>query len=462
MRNQAPSRRKACSICNEKVVPRTAHPSRGCLETSCIRQFARDARRAEGKIEIRNAPPLGKGVFATRGFEMGDVLGEYIGKLLPTDSAPDESDMYQYTCDGVAVITAKELGNWTRFINHDCEPNVEVDDNHYGGRRALIFTANRDIAPGEQLAIDYGVDYFINANIRCRCPLYGGVAHIPGQEPQDEEAPRAQLRTGLMARKTGMASTIAEIVRKNRRNRVRDTIVVRTSPQARVEDVMAQVGDELLNRATKQRDSNRVRKLGRVDVTRYRGSARTPTTPVTPNVGLTGHLGSARRSSQDSSSNPNVSMTGYRGSMRIPMNQRNANLRTQPAPPLPPPHSQQPIEQDPDDEKMYDIMAQVGTQLVNSAHQRQNLDPNVGMTGYRGSARTPITRRGPGRFGTRRAEPARLPRLTEYGTPDEDNEPEPVIVRPGGFRRENWPVIANDEDGDEDEEEMYDDEYNFW
>ncbi|KIO28773.1 hypothetical protein M407DRAFT_71406, partial [Tulasnella calospora MUT 4182] len=59
-------------------------------------------------------------------------------------------------------IDAWACGNWTRFINHSCQPNMKVytayhdpydHDNPPPGK--LIFVTTRDIRVGEELTIDY-------------------------------------------------------------------------------------------------------------------------------------------------------------------------------------------------------------------------------------------------------------------------------------------------------------------
>lgn len=76
------------------------------------------------------------------------------------------------------TTAAREFGNWTRFVNHHCNPNLSVGVGMYGHRRAVVFRANRDIAAGEQLCIHYGEDYFNNLNIDCNCNAQL-VAHQP-------------------------------------------------------------------------------------------------------------------------------------------------------------------------------------------------------------------------------------------------------------------------------------------
>lgn len=73
---------------------------------------------------------------------------------------------------------AKDFGNWTRFVNHNCNPNVSVIIGMYGRRRSVVFRANRDIPAGEQLGIHYGENYFNQLQISCNCGVHAG-PHMP-------------------------------------------------------------------------------------------------------------------------------------------------------------------------------------------------------------------------------------------------------------------------------------------
>lgn len=72
----------------------------------------------------------------------------------------------------------------TRFVNHRCKPNLDVQFITYGRRRCLCFVAHRDINPGEQVFIHYGDDYF-----RERRPCLCDVVPYPHRPPLGSEPP---------------------------------------------------------------------------------------------------------------------------------------------------------------------------------------------------------------------------------------------------------------------------------
>ncbi|KAK2604089.1 hypothetical protein N8I77_007047 [Diaporthe amygdali] len=145
-------------------------------------------------VEIRGAGLMGKGIFAKIDIEQDTLLGEYLGELLPLNAPQDNMDAYQFTLDNICIITARDYGNWTRYINHSCTPNVRGDDGMYGNRRAITFHALRDISADEQLTFDYGDAYFGNMGINCQCDAFPG-PHLRGGAPVPP-APAAQAAAG--------------------------------------------------------------------------------------------------------------------------------------------------------------------------------------------------------------------------------------------------------------------------
>ena len=64
----------------------------------------------------------------------------------------------------VAYIDSEDpdLSSWVRYVNHESEARVGCNlRSRVDGRRRLVwFEASRDIAPGEELAYDYGAAYW--------------------------------------------------------------------------------------------------------------------------------------------------------------------------------------------------------------------------------------------------------------------------------------------------------------
>ena len=93
------------------------------------------------------APSLihGHGVFAQIPLRKDEMIGRYQG---PRTEHDDTYVLWVEDDDGWRGIDGRNL---LKFVNHSSRPNVEfVGDELY---------ALRDIAPGEELAFDYGEDW---------------------------------------------------------------------------------------------------------------------------------------------------------------------------------------------------------------------------------------------------------------------------------------------------------------
>ena len=114
------------------------------------------------RIAVRRSGVHGKGVFAARTLEPGEILVEYTGEIISAEAAqerhphdpmqPDHT-FYFEIADG-RVIDALYGGNAARWINHSCEPNCEADETPEG---RVFIKALRPIGPGEELFYDYGL-----------------------------------------------------------------------------------------------------------------------------------------------------------------------------------------------------------------------------------------------------------------------------------------------------------------
>ena len=108
---------------------------------------------------------MGYGVFTEKKIFPADYIGEYTGLVRKRVGRIDQKNDYcfEYSIgDWVYnpfIIDAKSQGNFTRFINHSADPNIEpicvcVDDVMH-----IIFMALKEIQEGTQLFYQYG-DYF--------------------------------------------------------------------------------------------------------------------------------------------------------------------------------------------------------------------------------------------------------------------------------------------------------------
>lgn len=96
--------------------------------------------------------PYGRGVFATRSFCRGELVGVIHGDII------DDEDYSSDYCMDLGGTLSLEPRAPFRYVNHSCEPNSQlfiVPPERPGEDPVLILEATRTIPPGQELTIDY-------------------------------------------------------------------------------------------------------------------------------------------------------------------------------------------------------------------------------------------------------------------------------------------------------------------
>lgn len=114
--------------------------------------------------EVRRAS-AGRGLFATITFKRNEKIIQYVGEEVLFETA--RNSKYLIEVDETTVIDGSCHSNKARYINHSCKPNAQA----YIVDRDVFIYARRRIAPGEEITIDYGEDYWKEhiASKGCRC-----------------------------------------------------------------------------------------------------------------------------------------------------------------------------------------------------------------------------------------------------------------------------------------------------
>jgi SET domain-containing protein len=103
-------------------------------------------------LSVEESPIQGKGVFAERSLHAGERIGYFEGYQVDHDTA------YSLTFGNRRIEPTGIL----RHLNHSCSPNA-----WFQGRR---LTALREIAPGEEITIDYiATESTISHHFHCDC-----------------------------------------------------------------------------------------------------------------------------------------------------------------------------------------------------------------------------------------------------------------------------------------------------
>jgi hypothetical protein len=113
----------------------------------------------------------GLGLFATKPIKKGTKIIRYFGPLLDCKKKKDDAieNKYLFELNDRWTIDGSVRENVARYINHSCKPNAESDVKPR--KRKVFIRAIKDIEPGEEIAYDYGTDYFkaYLKPIGCKC-----------------------------------------------------------------------------------------------------------------------------------------------------------------------------------------------------------------------------------------------------------------------------------------------------
>uniref|UniRef100_A0A0K0FKZ7 SET domain-containing protein n=1 Tax=Strongyloides venezuelensis TaxID=75913 RepID=A0A0K0FKZ7_STRVS len=169
------------------------HPISKCDDKKCrLKLEAYYESKKDRRLEIffKN-PTIGWGLRTLEFIPKYSFIGEYVGWYEKSDALLEPSAyIFQFGYTNYNVISdARRFGNYTRFANHSCNPNVltieanckgwssyKKKKNDKGESKTkykhipqIWFIADQDIYPGEELFINYGTSYFTNVDYNCLC-----------------------------------------------------------------------------------------------------------------------------------------------------------------------------------------------------------------------------------------------------------------------------------------------------
>jgi len=111
-------------------------------------------------VVVRESPIHGRGVFAARRIEPGEVIIDGCRDVL-TDKAVEalsaEERIFLSVVDGRSILMQEPA----RFVNHSCSPNAR------GTARCDI--ATRVIEAGEEITVDYVAEQVPGLRLECNC-----------------------------------------------------------------------------------------------------------------------------------------------------------------------------------------------------------------------------------------------------------------------------------------------------
>ena len=86
---------------------------------------------------------------------IGEVISEKEFQRRMTEDYSKDHHHYCLNLDSGLVIDGYRMGNMSRFVNHSCNPNSEMQKWNVNGYYRMGLFAIRDIPVGEEITYDY-------------------------------------------------------------------------------------------------------------------------------------------------------------------------------------------------------------------------------------------------------------------------------------------------------------------
>jgi SET domain-containing protein len=120
------------------------------------------------KTEVRPSPIHGQGLFASRAITRGEIVAVKGGHVLTApqwaelEPALGPADIQISEDLFITPVTPAERDGSMLYTNHSCDPNLAIQGQ-------IVLVAMRDIAPGQELTIDWATTDDGNYELPCRC-----------------------------------------------------------------------------------------------------------------------------------------------------------------------------------------------------------------------------------------------------------------------------------------------------
>lgn len=136
--------------------------------------------------EVFQTNRKGRGVRSIGIIEKGIFIIEYVGEVITIAEYKertktlykDDKHSYCIRLEKGFVIDARKMGNVSRFINHACSPNCEIEKWEVNGTPRLGLYAKRRIEAGEELTCNYQFEEYGLSSQPCYCESNGCTKYI--------------------------------------------------------------------------------------------------------------------------------------------------------------------------------------------------------------------------------------------------------------------------------------------
>ncbi|KAI1238133.1 hypothetical protein IHE44_0012848, partial [Lamprotornis superbus] len=153
------------SECLNRMLMYECHPQVCPAGERCQNQCF--TKRQYPETKIIKTDGKGWGLVAKRDIKKGEFVNEYVGELIDEEECMarikyahenDITHFYMLTIDKDRIIDAGPKGNYSRFMNHSCQPNCETLKWTVNGDTRVGLFAVCDIPAGTELTFNYNLD----------------------------------------------------------------------------------------------------------------------------------------------------------------------------------------------------------------------------------------------------------------------------------------------------------------
>ncbi|XP_061436740.1 histone-lysine N-methyltransferase NSD2-like isoform X1 [Lethenteron reissneri] len=162
-------------------------------------------KRIYPDAEIFRSENKGWGLRAKANIKKGEFVNEYVGELIDEEECRARikhahehhlTNFYMLTIDKDRIIDAGPKGNFSRFMNHSCQPNCETQKWTVNGDTRVGLFAVSDIPCGTELTFNYNLDCLGNEKTVCMCgaPNCSGFLGVRPKSAVVDKKPKRKYR----------------------------------------------------------------------------------------------------------------------------------------------------------------------------------------------------------------------------------------------------------------------------
>ncbi|KXS94450.1 hypothetical protein AC579_2987 [Pseudocercospora musae] len=151
-----------CTICSERQSDDPRHNV-----CACFPNLYGSAKAAFMPVQVYRTPNgKNNGLLACCSLERGMAIGEFVGQI--TSGVANLDVMVGQTDRAAYQIWQGKQGNYTRFVNHSCQPNSQFERFIWLGTQRIVLVS-KGIEAGEEITVDYSDTYWKTLDKECLC-----------------------------------------------------------------------------------------------------------------------------------------------------------------------------------------------------------------------------------------------------------------------------------------------------